>query len=206
MWRGTNFPFFWLLPADLREFVYLSRSQFVSFLRSNHGFHSWWTKRKLLSWIIQTNSSTSTNKNYIGGLFEISLCCAGWITKKTTILFIFYLKIRLRLWIFNLDVSFNRFVVGEKFGNFFLLKLTRTIYNVCYIKLKLPFREACECQKCSFFFNIVQTASDPPPRFEHVCCKFFWTTFKKVRKCLARPKFGKIMRKSVGKCQTYPKI
>ena len=28
------------------------------------------------------------------------------------------------------------------------------------------------------FFNIVQTAFDsPPPRFEHVCCKFFWTTF-----------------------------
>ena len=35
--------------------------------------------------------------------------------------------------------------------------------------------------------NIVQTAFDPPPpRFEHVCCKFFWTTSKKVCKRLSR--------------------
>ena len=26
----------------------------------------------------------------------------------------------------------------------------------------------------------------PLPRFKHVCCKFFWTTFKKVRKRLSR--------------------
>ena len=26
----------------------------------------------------------------------------------------------------------------------------------------------------------------PPPRFEHVCCKYFWTTFKKVRKRLSQ--------------------
>ena len=45
-----------------------------------------------------------------------------------------------------------------------------------------------------------------PPRFEHVCCKFFWTTFKKVRQRLSRQNLKKIMRKCVGKYQTYPKI
>ena len=43
------------------------------------------------------------------------------------------------------------------------------------------------CANSAVFLNIVQTAFDPPlPRFEHVCCKFFWTTFKKVRKRLSR--------------------
>ena len=53
----------------------------------------------------------------------------------------------------------------------------------------------CQCHKgslpqpfCLFFFNIVKKplTPPPPPRFEHVCCKFFWTTFKKVHIRLSR--------------------
>ena len=56
--------------------------------------------------------------------------------------------------------------------------------HVCHSIARV--REAITYQLC-IFFNIVQTAFDPPPsRFEHVCCKFCLPTFKKVRKRLLR--------------------
>ena len=52
-----------------------------------------------------------------------------------------------------------------------------------YLKVEgssVPFpREAYICQMC-IFFNIVQTAFDPPPRFEHVCCKFVTACHDKI--------------------------
>ena len=51
-------------------------------------------------------------------------------------------------------------------------------YIVKHGKLKEEVREAFNegpsLVNSAVFFNIVQTAFDPPPpRFEHVCCKFF---------------------------------
>ena len=38
-----------------------------------------------------------------------------------------------------------------------------------------------------FFLKLFKRPLTPsPPRYEHVCCNFFWTTFKKVRKRLSR--------------------
>ena len=48
-------------------------------------------------------------------------------------------------------------------------------------------REAIPSQLCSFFKHCLNGPWPPPlPRFKCVCCKFFWTTFKKVRKRLSR--------------------
>ena len=80
-----------------------------------------------------------------------------------------------------------------------VIKVKQLILVAGTKKMILKVREAYECQKCSFF-NIVQTAFDPP-RFEHVCCKFFEQLLKKCVNV-----FDTIMRKSVGKCRPYPKI
>ena len=54
-------------------------------------------------------------------------------------------------------------------------------------EIPLPFREAIPRQLCSFFKHCLKSLWPPPfPRFKHVCCKFFWPTFKKVRKRLSR--------------------
>ena len=49
-----------------------------------------------------------------------------------------------------------------------------------------PLREAIGYQKCSFFFNIVQKAFDPPASFWTLCCGFSEGFLTKVRKHLQR--------------------
>ena len=53
----------------------------------------------------------------------------------------------------------------------------------------LCIREAITYQLCSFFKHCLNGLWPLPPRFKHVCCKFFWTT--KVRKRLSRQNLTK---------------
>ena len=85
-----------------------------------------------------------------------------------------------------------------------VIKVKQLILVAGTKKMILKVREAYECQKCSFF-NIVQTAFDPPLVLNMYVANFFEQLLKKCANVSAT-KFDKIMRKSVGKCQTYPKI
>ena len=58
----------------------------------------------------------------------------------------------------------------------------------------------------AFFFNIVQTAFDPlsPPLVLNMYVANFLNNF--FKSASVATKFDKKMRKSVGKCQTHPKL
>ena len=78
------------------------------------------------------------------------------------------------------------------------------VWCLCFFKLFTLGKPSFT--NCAFFSTLFKRLLSPPPSFWTCMLQFFLNDFKESVSTSDATKFDKIMRKSVEKCQTYPKI